>query len=33
MENLNHAPVEESYFFDSITVEMVWEKANQLLTR
>ena len=33
MENLNHAPVEESHFFDSITVEMVWEKANQLLTR
>lgn len=32
MENRDHAPVEESGFFDSITVDTVWVKANQLLT-
>jgi len=31
MDTLDHAPTDQSNFFDSITVEMVWEKVNQLL--
>ena len=32
MENMDHAPEDGSGYFDSITVDTVWEKANQLLT-
>ena len=31
MDTLDHAPTDQSNFFDSITVEMVWEKVNLLL--
>ncbi len=33
MDTLDHAPTDQSNYFDSITVEMVWEKTNQLLAR
>ena len=33
MDNMDHAPVDKSIFFDSITVPMVWDKVNLLLNQ